>query len=245
MKILILGVFAFLTAFGTVSYASNTLAPGKKNVIILLGAPGSGKGTQAKMLSQKLKLPHISTGDLFRDNLKNGTPLGHKVKGYLESGNLVPDETVIEMLMDRVNADDCKKGYILDGFPRSLPQAEALKQELLKEDINLIVLNIAVDDALIVKRIEGRRSCAECGAIFNIHFSPSKEEGVCDKCGGKLQQRSDDNAQVVEERLRVYHKQTKPLEDYYIKAGVLTNVNGEKDPEQVFNELMEIIKNDR
>ncbi|MEC7839595.1 MAG: adenylate kinase [Chlamydiota bacterium] len=242
MKVLFLGLCAFLTAFGTIAYANvDKGTQKKKNVIILLGPPGSGKGTQAKKITSELNLPHISTGDLFRENLSKGTPLGKKVKSYLESGNLVPDEIVVDMLIDRVQADDCSEGYLLDGFPRSLPQALALEKEL-GDDVNLIVLNIQVPDESIVKRIEGRMTCKSCGTIFNKYFSPSKTGEVCDRCSGELIHRSDDNAEVVRERLKVYHSQTAPLEEFYAKQKVLTSVNGEQAPEQVFSDLMNNLK---
>lgn len=240
MKILLLGMCAFLTFFGSVAYAAASTSEDKKMVIILLGPPGSGKGTQAKKISEKLSLPHISTGDLFRENLSKGTELGKKVKSYMESGNLVPDEIVIDMLMSRVAAPDCEHGYLLDGFPRSLPQAEALQKQL-GSNVKLVVLNIKVDDEAIVKRIEGRMTCDDCGQIYNRYFSPPKTDSVCDLCGGKLSQRSDDNATVIRERLNVYHKQTAPLEGYYQKMGVLHTVNGEQDPNKVFNDLMKSI----
>jgi len=240
VKILFLGFCAFLTVFGSIAYAASSITTEKKMVIILLGPPGSGKGTQAKKISQKLSIPHISTGDLFRENLSKGTELGKKVKSYMESGNLVPDDIVVDMLMSRVTAPDCKNGYLLDGFPRSLPQAEALQKQL-GNNVNLIVLNIKVDDESIVKRIEGRMTCDNCGQIYNRHFSPARIDSVCDKCGGKLSQRSDDNATVIRERLSVYHKQTAPLEGYYEKMNVLHSVNGEQDPNIVYNELMKFI----
>ena len=213
----------------------------KKTVIILLGAPGSGKGTQAKKISEKLNLPHISTGDLFRENLSKGTALGLKVKSYMESGNLVPDEIVIQMLMDRVKADDCKNGYLLDGFPRSIPQAEALQKEF-SENTKVIVLNLEVPDEIIVKRIEGRMACKNCGNIYNKYFSPTRINNVCDKCSGELIHRSDDNAVAVEQRLKVYHTQNTPLEKYYKDKGVLKNINGLQDPDKVFNDLIKSLE---
>lgn len=237
MKYFLLGLCAFLAFFGSTACAAESTTTENKMVIILLGPPGSGKGTQAKKISEKLSLPHISTGDLFRENLSRGTELGKKVKSYMESGNLVPDDIVIDMLMNRVAAPDCKKGYLLDGFPRSLPQAEAL-QKHLGSDVNLVVLNIQVDDEAIVKRIEGRMTCDVCGQIYNRYFNPPQVEGKCDKCDGTLSQRSDDNATVIRERLKVYHEQTAPLEGYYEKMGVLHSVNGEQDPEVVFQQLM-------
>ncbi len=205
-------------------------------VVILLGPPGSGKGTQAKKISKELQIPHISTGDLFRENLANGTALGNKVKTYMESGNLVPDQIVIDMLVNRVAADDCKNGYLLDGFPRSIAQAEALDKVL--ENKKIIAINLNVSDDLLIKRIVGRTSCKNCGAIFNDHFNPPKKENICDVCDGELIRRSDDNIDVVRERLKVYHSQTAPLEKFYADKGVLRNINGDRDPEVIFHDII-------
>jgi adenylate kinase len=205
-----------------------------------MGPPGSGKGTQAKRISKKLGIPHISTGDLFRENLGNGTPLGLKVKGYLESGNLVPDEIVVDMLINRVSADDCQEGYLLDGFPRSTPQAEALEKQL-GSDIDLVVINLQVPDDLVFKRIEGRRTCKDCGTIYNKYFTPSKNSDKCDHCNGDLNQRSDDKAEVIEERLKVYHSQTAPVEKFYLAQGVIKNVDGVQDPDAVFDDVIKIL----
>lgn len=240
MKVLLLGLCVFMTAIGAVIYAAiedHSIA--QKKVVILLGPPGSGKGTQAKKISEMLHIPHISTGDLFRENLSKGTPLGLTVKGYLEAGKLVPDEIVVNMLIDRVAREDCQKGYLLDGFPRSIPQAEALDKKL-GNDVGLIVINLQVPDEVIVKRIEGRMSCKDCGAIFNKYFDPSKAAGKCDRCNGELQQRSDDNAAIVAERLKVYHSQTAPVEAFYASKGVVKNIDGQQSPEAVFRELMAI-----
>lgn len=207
-----------------------------QKVIILLGAPASGKGTQAVRLSKEFHIPHISTGDLFRENIANQTVLGVKVKSYIDAGKLVPDELVLDMLFDRVSKPDCAKGYLLDGFPRTIPQAIALDQKL-KNQVQLIVLNLDVSDETIIKRTAGRQTCKQCGNIHNLYFSPSRQEGVCDKCGGELFQRADDKKEVVEERLRTYHEQTEPLIDYYQKKGVLHNVNGEQSPDKVYEEL--------
>ncbi|MEM1283369.1 MAG: adenylate kinase [Chlamydiota bacterium] len=241
MKVLLLGLCAFITSIGTIAYATmeqNSIP--KKKVVIFMGPPGSGKGTQAKKVSEKLNIPHISTGDLFRENLQKGTLIGHKVKEFLDSGKLVPDEIVVDMLAERVSSEDCLGGYLLDGFPRSIPQTEALEKEL-GDNIELVVINLEVADEMIVKRIEGRRSCSNCGAIFNQYFTPPKIENICDHCGGKLKQRSDDNAQVVKERLNVYHSQTAPVEKYYSAKGVLKSVNGQQSPDIVFSDLMKIL----
>lgn len=209
-----------------------------KKVIILLGPPGSGKGTQAVKLSKQQGIPHISTGDLFRENMSKNTPLGQKAKTYIEKGQLVPDGIVLDMVFDRVSKKDCEKGYLLDGSPRTIPQAEALDR-LLKDE-KVIVLNLDVSDDLIVKRISGRLTCSKCGNVHNLYFSPPAE-GKCEKCGSELVQRQDDAAPVVLERLKVYHEQTKPVISYYNKKKVLTTINGEKDPDQVFISLLKYV----
>lgn len=210
-------------------------------VIILLGPPGSGKGTQAVRLSQQLKIPHISTGDLFRDNLKRETELGKRAKSYMDAGKLVPDEVVLEMLFDRISKPDAAGGYLLDGFPRTIAQAEALDKKL-GTGTSVVALNLNVSDDLIIKRTEGRLTCKQCGNVHNRYFSPPRIENQCDKCGGELYQRPDDAAAVVEERLRVYHAQTAPLVDYYTKKGILTNINGEQSPDAVFDALLNVLK---
>lgn len=234
MKLLFLCLLVSSLAFS--AFAMETPSP-NKTVIILLGPPGSGKGTQAGGLTKELGIPHISTGDLFRENISKGTELGKKAKAYIDAGKLTPDELVIDMLFDRVAKPDCAKGYLLDGFPRTIPQAEALDAKLDKNS-KLVVLNLNVSDELIFKRIEGRLSCKNCGHIHNKYFSAPAKEGICDKCGSPLVQRSDDKAEVVKERLRVYHEQTEPLVSYYSKKGVLANVNGESAPEVVAKELL-------
>lgn len=240
MKNIILTLCTFFSFFGHIAYGDATMNDTQqKTVIILLGPPGSGKGTQAEKLSKKYDLPHISTGDLFRENLKQGTPLGNKVKSYIESGNLVPDEIVIAMLLDRVKASDCTKGYLLDGFPRSIPQAEALQKHIQKDKI--IAVNLSAEDEMIVKRIEGRLTCKKCGAIYNKYFTPSKVENQCDKCHGELFQRSDDNAAVVRERLKVYHTQTAPLESYYEEKDILKTFDAQKESATVLNEITEFL----
>lgn len=218
-----------------------TMMKDKKLVVILLGPPGSGKGTQTKMLSEALHIPQISTGDLFREHLKKETSLGVKAKEYMNAGKLVPDQLVLEMVDERIKADDCKSGYLLDGFPRTLPQAEAIEDKLLK-NAKTVVLNLMVDDDVIIKRAEGRLVCKQCGSIYNRYFSPPANEGVCDKCGGPLYHRDDDKANVVQERLKVYNDQTKPLLDYYKKHHGLINVEGDKSTEVVFTELKSHIK---
>lgn len=191
--------------------------------LILLGAPGAGKGTQAEIISEKLGIPQISTGNILREAVKNGTECGLKAKSYMESGALVPDEVVIGILKDRIAEDDCKNGFILDGFPRTVPQAEAL--EAMGVNIDK-VLSIDVPDADIQARISGRRVCEKCGASYHIDFKPTKVEGICDKCGGNAVQRKDDAPETVIERLKTYHVQTAPLADFYAAKGKLTRVKG-------------------
>ena len=208
-----------------------------KRVMILLGPPGAGKGTQATRLGAALALPHVSTGDLFRENLKNSTPLGQKARGFMDSGRLVPDELVLEMLFERVGRSDCAEGYLLDGFPRTIPQAEALEKRLNQRGARVQVLNLQVPDALLLERITGRRSCKACGHIQHLVHSPPKKAGACDKCGGELVQRSDDTAEVFGKRLAVYREQTQPLEAFYAARRLLVNVDGARTPESVFEEL--------
>jgi adenylate kinase len=208
-----------------------------ERVVILLGPPGAGKGTQASRLGSALSLPHISTGDLFRENLKNNTPLGLKARAFMDSGKLVPDELVLEMLFERVAKPDCARGYLLDGFPRTIPQAEALEKRLNQRGARVQVLNLQVPDALLLERITGRRSCKACGNIQHLKHSAPKVAGKCDKCGGELQQRSDDTAEVFGKRLAAYHEQTQPLESFYAARHLLTSVDGARTPESVFDEL--------
>jgi adenylate kinase len=217
-------------------------------VVLLLGAPGAGKGTQAKRLAGHLRLPHISTGDLFRENLARSSPLGQKAKGFMERGELVPDALVIEMLESRVAAPDCSGGYLLDGFPRTLPQAEALSRSLdgagrrAGQAPRLVVIDLSVPDALIVRRASGRLICAACGHIQHKEFDPPKVAGQCDRCGGALQSRADDQAEVVTKRLEVYHRQTAPLVQHYRAAGCLDAIDGQGTPGQVFERLLETLQ---
>ena len=238
MKTLLFGLFVVVTSLSAVlrAYGQEPQTSARK-VVILLGPPGSGKGTQAARLTKELGIPHISTGDLFRENMSQGTELGKKAKAFMEAGKLVPDDLVLDMLFDRVSRPDCVKGYLLDGFPRTIPQAEALDKHLAKES-SVVVLNLEVADDVIVKRAEGRLTCKKCGNIHNKNFSPPAEEGVCDKCCGELFQRPDDAPAVVKERLKVYHDQTEPLVAFYKKKGVLTDINGENPPDVVFQDLM-------
>ena len=205
-------------------------------IIILLGAPGAGKGTQALRLCAARSMPHVSTGDLFRANLAKATPIGLKAKEYMDAGKLVPDEVVVDMLVERVAAPDCRDGYLLDGFPRTLDQAKALEPRLFPDD-SLRVVKIEVSDETIVKRASGRLLCRSCGNIQHLQFSPPKTEGVCDVDGGELYQRKDDAPEVVRERLRVYHDQTEPLVRYYTEKGLLETIDGERSPDEVSVDL--------
>ena len=210
--------------------------------IIMLGAPGAGKGTQAKMIADKYSLPHVSTGDIFRANLKEGTELGKKAKEYMDKGALVPDELTVEILLDRVAKDDCKNGYVLDGFPRTIPQAEVLDSELTKlGDAVDLAIDVEVPDENIVRRMSGRRACLKCGATYHVEYIPPKKEGICDDCGEPLVQRDDDKEETVKKRLSVYHEQTQPLIDYYTKKGILKTVDGTKDMKDVFADITAII----
>lgn len=213
-----------------------------QHVVIMLGAPGAGKGTQAQRLSESLSLPHVSTGDLFRENLSQGTELGAKAKVFMERGDLVPDELVIDMLFDRVSRDDCGGGYLLDGFPRTIPQAEALGARLEGRDVTQTVVDIQVPDARITERITGRWSCPDCGAVFHASFSPPKADGTCDHCGGTLTQRKDDTAEVVVQRLANYHELTAPLAAWYEERGAYCAVDGDTDPDSVFEACLACIQ---
>jgi adenylate kinase len=210
--------------------------------IIMLGAPGAGKGTQAKMIAEKYALPHISTGDIFRANIKNQTELGMEAKKYMDEGKLVPDELTVKILLDRVAADDCRNGYVLDGFPRTIPQAEVLTKAL--EEMNDAIdyaIDVDVPDENIVNRMGGRRACVTCGATYHIVHVPPKKENICDKCGSELILRDDDKPETVLNRLKVYHEQTQPLIDYYTAKGVLRTVDGTKDMNDVFAEIVSIL----
>lgn len=210
--------------------------------IIMLGAPGAGKGTQAKMIADKYQIPHISTGDIFRANIKNGTELGQKAKTYMDQGLLVPDELVVDLVVDRVKQDDCEKGYVLDGFPRTIPQAESLDAALAKLDETIdYAINVEVPDENIVRRMSGRRACVACGATYHIVHIPTKVEGICDRCGKELILRDDDKPETVQKRLGVYHEQTQPLIDYYTNKGCLVEVDGTKDMNEVFSDIVDIL----
>ncbi len=210
--------------------------------IIMLGAPGAGKGTQAKMIADKYKIPHISTGDIFRANIKNGTELGQKAKTYMDQGLLVPDELVVDLVVDRVKQDDCENGYVLDGFPRTIPQAESLDAALAKLGDKVdYAINVEVPDENIVKRMSGRRACVACGATYHLVHIPTKVEGICDRCGAELILREDDKPETVKKRLDVYHEQTQPLINYYTNEKVLVEVDGTKDMNDVFADIVNIL----
>ncbi len=210
--------------------------------IIMLGAPGAGKGTQAKKIAEKFNIPHISTGDIFRANIKEGTELGAKAKTYMDQGLLVPDELVVELVVDRLRQDDAKEGYVLDGFPRTIPQAEALSAALnaIGEKVDYAI-DVDVPDENIVRRMSGRRACVGCGATYHLVYNPPQVEGVCDTCGKELILRDDDQPETVAKRLSVYHEQTQPLIDFYTKAGVLKTVDGTIDIDDVFANIISIL----
>lgn len=210
--------------------------------IIMLGAPGAGKGTQAKMIADKYKIPHISTGDIFRMNIKNGTDLGMEAKKYMDQGLLVPDELTVRILLDRVAKEDCRDGYVLDGFPRTIPQAEVLEDALNKlgDKIDYAV-DVEVPDENIIRRMGGRRACLSCGATYHIEHVPPKKEGICDQCGQTLVLRDDDKPETVKNRLRVYQEQTQPLIDFYTERKVLRTVDGTQDMQDVFHAIVEIL----
>ena len=210
--------------------------------IIMLGAPGAGKGTQAKQIADKYSIPHISTGDIFRANLKAGTELGKKAKEYMDQGRLVPDELTCDLVMDRIAQEDCKNGFVLDGFPRTIPQAEALDAALTKIGQNMdYAIDVDVPDENIVNRMSGRRACLNCGATYHIVSIPTKTEGICDRCGSPVVLRDDDQPETVKKRLDVYHAQTQPLIDYYQKQGILKSVDGTQPMEEVFGAIVEIL----
>ncbi len=210
--------------------------------IIMLGAPGAGKGTQAKMIAAKYGIPHISTGDIFRANIKSGTELGAKAKEYMDKGLLVPDELVVDLVIDRFKEPDCANGYVLDGFPRTIPQAEALDKALtaIGESVDYAI-NVEVPDENIIRRMGGRRACVGCGATYHIVYSPTKVEGKCDTCGGDLIIRDDDKPETVQNRLAVYHEQTQPLIDYYTEKGIIAEVDGTQDMNDVFAAIVKIL----
>lgn len=210
--------------------------------IIMLGAPGAGKGTQAKKIAEKYGIPHVSTGDIFRANIKGGTELGMKAKSYMDQGQLVPDDVTIGMLLDRISEADCADGYVLDGFPRTIPQAESLTEALNGRNEKMdYAINVDVPDEAIVSRMSGRRACVKCGATYHIVYNAPAKEGICDICGDALVLRDDDKPETVQKRLAVYHDQTQPLIDYYEKAGILVTVDGTKDLNEVFKDIVNLL----
>ena len=210
--------------------------------IIMLGAPGAGKGTQAKRIAGKYSVPHISTGDIFRANIKEGTELGKKAKTYMDQGLLVPDELVVELVVDRIQQADCENGFVLDGFPRTIPQAEALDVALknIGESMDYAI-DVDVPDENIINRMSGRRACLDCGATYHIVTIPTKVEGICDVCGNKIVLRDDDKPETVQKRLEVYHAQTQPLIDYYKEQNILKTVDGTQPMEDVFGSIVAIL----
>ncbi len=210
--------------------------------IIMLGAPGAGKGTQAKKIAEKYGIPHISTGDIFRANIKGGTELGMKAKSFMDQGQLVPDDVTIGMLLDRISETDCEGGYVLDGFPRTIPQAESLTRALEAHGEKMdYAVDVDVPDAAIVERMSGRRACLSCGATYHVVYNAPAVENVCDACGEALVLRDDDKPETVQKRLTVYHDQTQPLIEYYQKAGILVTVDGTKDLNQVFKDITAVL----
>jgi adenylate kinase len=208
----------------------------------MLGAPGAGKGTQAKRVAAKYNIPHISTGDIFRDNIKNKTELGIKAKEYMDKGLLVPDELVVDIVADRLLQEDCKEGFILDGFPRTIPQAESLDKALMSMETKInYAINIDVPDENIVRRMSGRRACLNCGATYHIKYNPPKKEDICDNCTRELILRDDDKEETVLKRLEIYHKQTSPLIEYYGEKDILITVDGTVDIDDVTKSIVEIL----
>jgi adenylate kinase len=211
--------------------------------LIMLGAPGAGKGTQAKQIAKAYAIPHISTGDIFRANIKNNTELGKKAKTYMDAGQLVPDQLTCDLVMDRIHQEDCSNGFVLDGFPRTIPQAQALTKALEADGETMdYAIDVDVPDDNIVKRMGGRRACLNCGATYHVVSIPPKKEGICDACGSELVLRDDDKPETVQERLRVYHEQTQPLISYYEEQGILRSVDGTVPMEAVFASIQKILE---
>lgn len=211
--------------------------------IVFLGPPGAGKGTQAKILIERYGIPQISTGDMLREHRAKGTELGKKAQEYMDKGQLVPDEIILDMVKERLSQPDCEKGFILDGFPRTVAQAEALDRILSEMGKKLdFALALVVPDELLIERLTGRRTCKNCGMMYHIKYKPPKVEGICDVCGGELYQRPDDNEETVRNRLKVYHESTAPLIDYYKKKGILREIDGSKSIEEITNQLIQILE---
>ena len=210
--------------------------------LILLGPPGAGKGTQATRIVEKYKVPHISTGDIFRENIKNNTPLGQKAQEYMDKGELVPDQLVVDIALDRLGKDDCKNGFLLDGFPRTVFQADALDKFLKDKGKGIdLVINIEVEDKMLIERLDARRVCPTCAATYNVIGMPPKKEGICDKCNDTLIQRKDDKKETVGNRIKVYHEQTSPLIDYYKEKGLIKDFDGMIGADALFDEIVKAI----
>jgi len=210
--------------------------------LVILGAPGAGKGTQAQVMSKKLDVPHISTGDIFRENIRNSTVLGKKVKEYTDKGALVPDEVTVDIIKDRLNQSDCAKGFILDGFPRNIAQAEYLERFLSQKGTTLDkVLYLLVPDDVIIYRMSGRRVCSRCGKSYNINSNPTKQESICDACGGAVIQRVDDNEETIANRLKTFYKETEPLVEYYKKQGQLSIIQGRQSIEETLEDMLNVL----
>ena len=210
--------------------------------IIMLGAPGAGKGTQAERISKKYQIPHISTGDILRSNIKDGTELGMKAKSYMDAGGLVPDELVIRLVVERLAQADAVNGYVFDGFPRTLNQAEALDEALKEQGDKIdVVIDVDAQDEAIIRRLSGRRVCGDCSSTYHVVNIPTKVENICDDCDGELKIRADDEPETIKKRLAVYHKETRPLIDYYKKAGILKTVDGMKGIEKSFADIVDIL----
>ncbi|MCG1023866.1 adenylate kinase [Sutcliffiella horikoshii] len=210
--------------------------------LVLMGLPGAGKGTQAERIVEKYNIPHISTGDMFRAAMKEETELGMKAKSFMDQGQLVPDEVTIGIVRERLEKEDCKDGFLLDGFPRTVPQADALEQMLeeLGRKIDYVI-NVNVDQSILMERLTGRRICKDCGSTYHLVFNPPAKDGVCDKCGGELYQRADDNEETVGNRLEVNVKQSKPLLDFYESKGYLRNIDGQQAIDKVFADIEELL----
>lgn len=237
-------LFALLTLVTLLTVPLFAMKPTERpqTVLIMLGAPGAGKGTQAVRLSEKMGVPQISTGDLFRENLRNQTPIGQKAKSYMDKGQLVPDEVVLDMLFERLKAPDCQSGYILDGFPRTIPQAKALDSRLEAARSHVIAVSLEVPDQVIIERLTGRIVCEQCGAPYHRVANPPKHDEICDRCGGKLIQRKDDSKEVVLDRLKVFHEQTEPVKTYYQEKGSLILIDGSVSKEQTITQLDSSLK---